>query len=1165
MAPPAQTKNSGRGSGSGSIPRGSNRGGKSGGGPIRGGITKAPSGRQIKAPKSKPGDAKWLADLHTWIDGHTARGGDRPRDKFFRDMLVTGGSQNFLCGENTVHLPVTIKHHYNVFSQNPHMFLTIEGREFVITTDHMVNRAAPGEMPYAVSRKQIPGAATAPRDLASHLQTLLREELSLDMLEEISSFANNGGIQVFSFTKKGRILMNARREAKPLIDCHHMLSLVLNPDYESTITIIRTDFTNIELLDGFWDQRANECMRFGIYPHYAQIIGKELPGSLFKEAVKESTPLPRQTWMIRKPEEEDDDVGEDVEGEEIYCSHPALTRFTSLREYEIVQKAALILETQHALAISRKIFDGKTAHTAHVEVVEEEYVQFDIQLAKFDGVISPPIQLGAVYDIHLWTEAEEMERDDGPIEVQKTESKPWKGTAIDITPTYDVVMSISFPRGSASPAIEHGAALLITLLENINMMAFNRQFAAISHAGLLRDDSPMKQILLGKIDTDLPPAITPLNTLVDAKVEPTFKASMDAFKKGFHLNEEQEQAFDKTFKSDMGMVLVQGPPGTGKTTLNAFMAVYAASHDINVLATAPSNTATKAIMNKVIAQLDRLDANVRKAFKVVYFPTMSTTKDDLQEAMDSIVVDDSASGDETLLGPFRLATHIVQLAESKSFKGDSDAGKWLRIRQYLRKGQSLPSKNPVKEYRDWVALSRVYAKEVFEDPAVKLLVCTCNNSAHELRYGFLGQFHIVDEAAFGNEPDVMTPLQGRALMILLAGDHQQLQPIVTSPRNNEFAAQIALSLFERAVESPIPFVCLKVNFRMPPEIATLPGALTYGGLKCHPRTQVERPVFLAWQSYWHHADTKFDYWRRYPYFIDHRKTPGYRRLLFNVKGVSGSEGNGRSLVNFANANVVGKLVGEILGHQPSNGVAPISPSDITIQVPYSAQRSLIKRQINLRYPQYDIRVKSIDNNQGGETPIIILDLTPANSHHGSALGFLVNWNRMNVALTRPSDVLIMVANFDVWYQEIELIYKRCHNWAYFLQDILNRGDVIDLCSTWGARHELPANSAELASGVWTKISPVSAPVFLNPRAQRALENPRIHQFLTRLNAELTEKLNNSMAETFGALRIDESAAKDQEMAEAGEQAAEETSDQEMGQEGATQTGPTGFDALDTAE
>jgi hypothetical protein len=108
-------------------------------------------------------------------------------------------------------------------------------------------------------------------------------------------------------------------------------------------------------------------------------------------------------------------------------------------------------------------------------------------------------------------------------------------------------------------------------------------------------------------------------------------------------------------------------------------------------------------------------------------------------------------------------------------------------------------------------------------------------------------------------------------------------------------------------------------------------------------------------------------------------------------------------------------------------------------------------------------------------------------------------------------------------------------------------------------------SAELASGVWTKISPVSAPVFLNPRAQKALKNPRIHQFLTRLNAELTEKLDNGMTETFGAWRIDGSTAKDQEMAEAGEQAAEETSDQEMGQERATQTGPTGFDALDTAE
>jgi hypothetical protein len=1081
--------------------------------------------------------------------------------------------------------------HYNVYSQNPHILLTIEGMEFVITTENMANRAAPGEIRNAVSRTEIPGSATGPQDIAPHLKSILRKDIAVDLLEEISVFANNQDINVLSFSASGnRILMNARREVK-LTEFHQLFSLVLNPPYERIITIFRPATPNGQLLDEFWDQRANLCLQKGIYPHYAQILGTEVHGWFFKEAVTEWTPLPRQFWMVRRPEDEDDDddMGGDFTGAEIYGSHPALTRFTSLKEYEILQKAALILERQHVLALSHKIFDGKTAHTAHVIVDGDDYVQFDIQLAKFDGVISPPIQIGTTFSIKPWSEGEIMETDSGPIEVRKTEWMPWRGTALDIAPTWDVLMSVSFPRRSASLALEDGTEILVTLSEDINHTPFTRQFAAIGHAGCLKDRNPMKQTLLGLMDTEPAPAVTPLQALLDEKDAPGFKASMDAFKKGFNLNEEQEQAFDQTFKSDRGIGLVQGPPGTGKTTLNAFLAVYAASHGIPVLATAPSNTATKAIMNKAVAQLARLDENIRKNFKVVYFPTMSVTSGELQnveeqeteaqDAMNSLLHDDSASGDERLLVPFCLAAHVVQLAEEKSSNGDSDAAKWLRTRQYLCRKMSLPSKNPRQEYKDWIKLSKKYAKELFEDSAVKLVVCTCSNSAHELRQGFLPLFNIVDEAAFGNEADVMTPLQGPARMILLAGDHEQLQPIVTSKKDNEYANQIALSLFERMVASPIPFVCLKVNFRMPPQIATLPGALTYGGLKCAPGTQVERPVFLAWKSWYLKPETKFESWRRFPPNQDPNKDyASYRRFFLNVAGFSGSEGNSRSLVNFANVNVIVNLVGELLGHQPLDGVPPISTSDITIQVPYGAQRSLIKQQLDLRHPQYDIRVKTIDSNQGGETAIIILDLTPANSHHGSALGFLIQWNRMNVALTRPSDVLIIVGNFDLWFMEIELIYKRCHNWAYFLQDLLSCGDVIDLAGPWDARHELPTSRTQLPSpATWTRRSPTSASVVLHPRAQATLRNSKIYVFLTKLHEELAQKIGESLSETFGALNFEESAAQDQEMTEAVGKAAEQTLDQEMAdayekpadqtsnKAGAQERGPAGFDTLDTAD
>ncbi len=101
-------------------------------------------------------------------------------------------------------------------------------------------------------------------------------------------------------------------------------------------------------------------------------------------------------------------------------------------------------------------------------------------------------------------------------------------------------------------------------------------------------------------------------------------------------------------------------------------------------------------------------------------------------------------------------------------------------------------------------------------------------------------------------------------------------------------------------------------------------------------------------------------------------------------GVSGADRNFRSLVIFANVNTVINLASEVLDYQTPDGITPISTDDIKIEVSDSAQRSLIKQQLDLQRPDYQIRTKTIYSYQDWETPIIILDLIPANSYNGSA-------------------------------------------------------------------------------------------------------------------------------------------------------------------------------------
>jgi superfamily I DNA and/or RNA helicase len=103
--------------------------------------------------------------------------------------------------------------------------------------------------------------------------------------------------------------------------------------------------------------------------------------------------------------------------------------------------------------------------------------------------------------------------------------------------------------------------------------------------------------------------------------------------------------------------------------------------------------------------------------------------------------------------------------------------------------------------------------------------------------------------------------------------------------------------------------------------------------------------------------------------------------------------DGSSLINQGEVEVIQKL----LEKEGS------SLKDVAIISPYSAQVTLIGENIDR-----SMRVSTIDSFQGQERSVIIISLVRSNDK--GIIGFLKDYRRMNVAMTRAKDKLIIIGD-----------------------------------------------------------------------------------------------------------------------------------------------------------
>ena len=233
---------------------------------------------------------------------------------------------------------------------------------------------------------------------------------------------------------------------------------------------------------------------------------------------------------------------------------------------------------------------------------------------------------------------------------------------------------------------------------------------------------------------------------------------------------------------------------------------------------------------------------------------------------------------------------------------------------------------------------------------------------------------VIDEACQAQEPETLLPLLSKPDQIILVGDHFQLGPIIKCKLAEK--AGLENSLFRRLIDLGHKPYMLGIQYRMHPSISAFPSFTFYNNLLQNGVTEDQR----------YDVNSSFDWPTLSPLFFYH------------IDAHEDHSSTGKSYLNIAEAEAVLKIVRK-LGNKAQIGI-------ITF---YDAQRATISKYMKeLEEYQYDIEIASVDSFQGREKDYIILSCVRSNVSTG--VGFLGNYRRLNVAITRAKYGLIICGN-----------------------------------------------------------------------------------------------------------------------------------------------------------
>ena len=258
-----------------------------------------------------------------------------------------------------------------------------------------------------------------------------------------------------------------------------------------------------------------------------------------------------------------------------------------------------------------------------------------------------------------------------------------------------------------------------------------------------------------------------------------------------------------------------------------------------------------------------------------------------------------------------------------------------------------------------------------------VLCATCVGSRAAVLRGLRFTHVLVDEAAHATELAALVGLARGCRRLVLVGDDRQLPASVAS--RDAARDGLGASLFERlAAAGRAPVLTLRTQYRMPGPLRAFPSRRFYGGALRDAATVVARPTAPPRGFAWPRADAPV--------------------AFLSVAAAERREGT--SCANDAEAAAVADVVaGLVTG-------GSVRAADVGVVTPYAAQARLVRQRLG--DGAVEVEVASVDAFQGREKEVVVVSTVRANA--GGDVGFLSDWRRGNVALTRARRALVVVGH-----------------------------------------------------------------------------------------------------------------------------------------------------------
>ncbi len=416
------------------------------------------------------------------------------------------------------------------------------------------------------------------------------------------------------------------------------------------------------------------------------------------------------------------------------------------------------------------------------------------------------------------------------------------------------------------------------------------------------------------------------------------------------LNTTQQKAVKGILASEQ-MSIIHGPPGTGKTTTLAAVIKALSGKEKKILVCAPSNKAVDLLAHKI----DALGVNVLRIGNITR----------IHNDISYLTLDEKSRNhpDWKQIKQIRIEADAAQkMATTRKRKfGSTERRNRKDMYKESRELRKWAKDVKHKLLKDIIGSSQVIATT---------LIGVSSKIINDLEYDTV----IIDEASQSTEPESWNAIL-KAKRVILAGDHHQLPPTIKSDAAKSLG--LADTLLDRMSDCISYHYLLREQYRMNDKI------LGFSNITFYNNTLFSNPNN---KNHLLKGDNE-------PLLFIDTSGCGYEEKMHPKSKSIYNDGEYSIIIKHIRTNI------EIYKGIQIGIISPYAEQVRYIQNHIKSESKLLK---------YDIEVNTIDGFQGQEKDLIIISLVRSNPDGN--IGFLADYRRLNVAMTRAKKKLVIIGD-----------------------------------------------------------------------------------------------------------------------------------------------------------